>query len=191
MGFISGSRIAYSKYALTLYVGATSGAGQSAGLRLARPTGWGLFPHPSFTAVSVRAQVQISKPCGHEKNQNLSADYLAGKWRVTAFYLNTNLGWKLTKQYGLNSFLWEFDRDGKLLEKRKDKPDFHTYYILNISERELLIDRSGFEKGDTLSLNCRYLIEFINENECYLYDMENIDVEPQNYRYRMKIKRLV
>lgn len=123
-------------------------------------------------------------------NQNLSPDYLTGKWRVTAFYLNTNVGWKLTKQYGLNSFLWEFDSNGQLIEKRKDNADFITRYEFYSSQKELIIDRTGMERGNILSLGNRYSIQGLNDSECWLCDMESLTHDGKQSKYRMKIRRL-
>jgi len=120
--------------------------------------------------------------------QILTPDYLTGKWRVTAFYLYTNLGWKLTKQYGLNCFLWDISSDGKLLEKRKDTLDFITTY--SQTGDELFIDRTNFDRGNILSLNSRYRIQPINETECFLYDLENITIGAKDSQYRLKLKRI-
>lgn len=123
-------------------------------------------------------------------NQNLSPYYLTGNWRITAFYLNTNLGWKLTKQYGLGSFLWEFTHDWYLIEKRNNSEDLTTLYDLDCLHGLLTIDRSNVELGDILSLGSRYRVELINHDECWVYDVDGLTPQGES-KYRMKIKRLL
>ncbi|WP_288940728.1 hypothetical protein [uncultured Alistipes sp.] len=123
-------------------------------------------------------------------NRPITPDYLSGKWQITAFYLHTDLGWKLTKRYGSNSFVWEFGADGKLTERRKGFPVFQMLFALSADTKELIIDRTGFKKGKYLCFNGYYEVVPDNENECLIYDLSSKMEKPDICKYRMKLKRV-
>lgn len=124
-----------------------------------------------------------------KRNRPIIPDYLAGKWQITAFYLCTDLGWKLTKKYAPNNFIWEFCPSGVLIENRKGRPPFQTAFALSADTKELVIDRTGFEKGNALCFNGYYEVEPINDNKCLIYDLESKSEKRGVCKYRMKLKR--
>ncbi len=124
-----------------------------------------------------------------QRNRPIIPDYLPGKWQITAFYLHTDLGWKLTKKYAPNSFSWEFCPGGVLIENRKGRPLFQTTFTFSADTKELVIDRTDFEKGNALCFNGYYEVEPINDNECLIYDLESKSEKPGICKYRMKLKR--
>lgn len=125
-----------------------------------------------------------------KRNRPITLDFLVGRWQITAFYLHTDLGWKLTKKYATKSFIWDFCPSGVLIENRKHKPLFQTAFAFSADTKELVIDRAGFEKGNALCFNGYYEVESINDNECLIYDLESKSENPGICKYQMKIRKM-
>lgn len=136
------------------------------------------------------ASKNLSNLVTMKRNRPIIPDYLAGKWQITAFYLCTDIGWKLTKKYVPNSFVWEFCSGGVLIEIRKGRPLFQTTFAFSADTKELIIDRAGFDKEDALCFNGYYEVESINDNECLIYDLESKSENPGICKYRMKIRKM-
>ncbi len=104
---------------------------------------------------------------------------------------------------GQDSFVWEFiqtgvlsvrnDKDitfgGTLIEYYENDSPKETQYTYNTAEKCLYIDRSIWENGICRFFYYRYRIEQIDENDWNIYYTENMDNEPSDYGYRMKIRR--
>lgn len=130
----------------------------------------------------------------------------SGKFKVVSLYLNiANQGWTLFKRYGNNSFLWEFLPDktlrfrtgavayaGKLKEHFKDSPKEVTEFAWYPEDKKLYIDRSDYEPDGfcNICINDRYRVEWINKTDFWLYDLDGVEKEPEDYRYRMKAKNM-
>jgi hypothetical protein len=129
-----------------------------------------------------------------------------GKWKIVSLYSNVvEQGWTLFKRYGSRSFVWEFCEigsvrfpngstlhSGVLRELRsKHKPET-TEYTYCPADRLLYIDRSHYEPDGFISIciNDRYRVEYIRGDKYWLYDLEDVENEPEDYRFRMKIKKI-
>lgn len=136
---------------------------------------------------------------------NMESNLFIGKWKIVSLYCNVvDQGWTLFKTYGRNSFIWEFIEissirfpNGSILHKghlrelcRKHEP-ITTEYTYCERDRLLYIDRSDYEPEGfvNICINDRYRIEHIRRNEYWLYDLEDVENEPEDYRFRMKIKK--
>ncbi len=81
---------------------------------------------------------------------------------------------------------------GVLRELRsKHEPDT-TEYTYCAADRLLYIDRSDYEPDGfvNICINDRYRVEHIHGDEYWLYDLEDVENEPDDYRFRIKIRRL-
>ena len=129
-----------------------------------------------------------------------------GRWKVLSLYCNVHgQGWTLFKVYGHKSFVWEFTEtkciefpsggvmyDGKLRELRwKHEPE-ETEYSYYTKEKHLYIDRSDIEDDGFINIciNDSYQVEWINKNDMWIYDLDKVNKEPEEYRFRMKLRRL-
>jgi hypothetical protein len=129
-----------------------------------------------------------------------------GKWRIVSLYCNVvEQGWTLFKRYGPQDFIWEFTEiasvrlptggvlhSGVLHEVRLKHEPQPTEYSYCPADRHLYIDRSCYEPDGftNICINDRYRVEHIREDEYWIYDLENVEKEPEGYRFRMKIKKL-
>ena len=129
-----------------------------------------------------------------------------GKWKIVSLYGYVEpLGWVLVKRYGRKSMIWEFTplrervfpvggavAEGLLLEHHPGLGADVMEYIYYATNRLLYIDRSHIA-GDSFVEICladRYRVEQITETEYWLYDLEDVETEPEDYRYRIKIRKL-
>ena len=129
-----------------------------------------------------------------------------GKWKIVSLYGYVDpLGWVLVKRYGRKGMIWEFTplrehvfpagsavTDGLLIEHYPGFGAEVTEYAYYAADRLLYIDRShiaadGFVE---LCLNDRYRVATMDANTCWLYDLEDVETEPEDYRYRVKIRKV-
>jgi hypothetical protein len=129
-----------------------------------------------------------------------------GKWRIISLYCNVvDQGWTLFKRYGSKSFVWEFCEigsvrfpsgsvlhSGVLHEVRPKHKAETTEYSYCSADRQLYIDRSDYEPDGfvNICINDCYRVERVTETEYWLYDLEDVEKEPEDYRFRIKIKKL-
>ena len=142
-------------------------------------------------------------------NTHLSAmknNILVGKWKIVSLYGYVEpLGWVLVKRYGRKGMVWEFTplrehvfpagsavAEGLLIEHYPGLGAEVTEYAYYAADRLLYIDRSHIAGDDfvELCLNDRYRVEQITETDYWLYDLEDVETEPEDYRYRVKIRRI-
>ena len=130
-----------------------------------------------------------------------------GKWKIVSLYCNVvEQGWTLFKRYGHGAFVWEFCEigsvrfpvgsvfhSGVLRELRSKHDPETTEFTYCAADRLLYIDRSDYEPDGFVNvcINDRYRVEHIRGEEYWLYDLEDVEKEPEDYRFRMKIKRIL
>ncbi len=136
--------------------------------------------------------------------ENQSERLFSGKFKVVSLYLNVvEQGWTLFRRYGPKTFLWEFIPDktlnfpsgtvayeGKLHEHFRESPKEVTEFAWYPEDKQLYIDRSDYEPDGFINIciNDRYRVERINKTDFWLYDLEDVENEPEDYRFRMKVK---
>ncbi len=141
-----------------------------------------------------------------KKRNDESENIFTGKWRVVSLYCNVvKQGWMLFKRYRPKSFVWEFCEigsvrfpigsvlhSGVLRESRPKSEPETTEYTYCAADRLLYIDRSDYEPDGfvNICINDRYWVEHIRGDEYWLYDLEDVEKEPEDYRFRMKIKKI-
>lgn len=134
-----------------------------------------------------------------------SVNIFTGKWMIVGLYgYVQDQGWTLIEEYKDTCYLWEFEEEnrnvflsgvtsyeGKLKELYNDGTEEITQYSYYPSDRLLYIDRSDYEPDGfcNICLNDRYRVEHLHQNEYRLYDLEDVKNEPEDYRFRIKIKR--
>lgn len=129
-----------------------------------------------------------------------------GKFKIVSLYCKIQgQGWTLFKRYGNGSFIWEFGEsktlnfssgavacEGNLKENFKTGPGGITGYAYYPSDSQLYIDRSGYAPDGfcDICVNDRYRVERIRDGEYWLYDLEDVKNEPEDYRLRIKIRKI-
>ncbi len=120
-----------------------------------------------------------------------------GKWRIVGLYCNVvEQRWTLFKRYGSKSFVWEFCEigsvrfpngstlhSGVLRELRSKHEPETTEYTYCPVDRLLYIDRSDYLQPDgfvNICINDRYRVEHIRGEEYWLYDLEDVEKEPED-----------
>ncbi len=140
------------------------------------------------------------------KSASMEENPFNGKWRIVSLYCNVvEQGWTLFKRYGSKSFVWEFCEigsvrfptgstlhSGVLSESRLKYEPETTEFTYCSADRLLYIDRSDYEPDGfvNICINYRYRVEHIRGDEYWLYDLEDVEKEPEDYRFRMKIKKI-
>lgn len=81
---------------------------------------------------------------------------------------------------------------GKLIEHRKDHEAFETEYAFYPADKHLYVDRSDIAEDGFINvcIEDRYRVEKINDRDYWLHDLEDAGKESEDYRFRMKIRRL-
>jgi len=135
-----------------------------------------------------------------------SQNIFIGKFKVVSLYCYVQeQGWTLFKRYGPKSFTWEFAPEkqldfpsggmayeGKLKEHFHASPKEITEFAYYPADRQLYIDRSDYELDGFINIciNDRYRVEHIGGNDYWLYDLEDVEKEPEDYKFRMKVRKI-
>lgn len=135
-----------------------------------------------------------------------TSNIFTGKFKVISVYCYVqDHGWTLFKRYGHNSFTWEFDEqkvlefssgevayEGELREHFRHSPKEVTEYSYYPADKQLYIDRSDYAPDGycNICINDRYRVEHIKGDEYWLYDLEDVEIEPDDYKVRIKIKKV-
>lgn len=133
-------------------------------------------------------------------------DLLRGRFKLISAYRYTRSHqWKLFKYLGHQDIIWEFVENptftiyngvvmfhGKLREHFKSNPAKDTAFNYYPVERMLQIDRSDHDSGGICSMYIheRYRVEYIAENYYWIYDLESVEKEPEDYFFRFKLERM-
>ncbi len=75
--------------------------------------------------------------------------------------------------------------EGKLNEHFHTSPKEETEYAHYPDDRQLYIDRSDYEPDDfcNICINDRYRVEHIRDSKYWLYDLEDVRNEQDDYRF--------
>ncbi len=107
---------------------------------------------------------------------------ILGKWQTTFWKANLPIGWTIIGEFATEQSVWEVLSDGTLLDGLAGKtPEQLTYHYDN-DTRLLVIQQ--FEKEE------RYRVEFPASNHIILYDLEHVEVEPDDYSLRIEMERV-
>lgn len=136
------------------------------------------------------------------KSENL----FTGKWMIAGIYANVvKQGWTSINEYEPYEFIWEFTEEikvsflsgtvvysGKLTERLKDQKDILTGYCYYPADRQLQIDRLDFaaERHMPVCINDLLRAEQTGPGEFWLYALEDVENEPHDYRFRIRIKHI-
>ncbi len=117
----------------------------------------------------------------------------AGQWEAVQLEGCTTNGWKAFKTYKPGNFTWDFHPKGTLIEKIRPRPVFKSIYSCFAKDNILFIDRT-FYKFDRYATRVgianKYRFQFTNHDECWLYDLTDVVNEPEDYLFRIKIRRI-
>lgn len=129
-----------------------------------------------------------------------------GHFAITDLYCNSEeYSWILFRVNGQEDVVWEFVQTqeltfrsgnvvygGKLIEHLKGHEDIVTEYAYYPREKCLYIDRTQYADAGffRICINNRLRVEPIDETTYWLYGLEGIENEPEDYRLRMKVKKI-
>ena len=107
---------------------------------------------------------------------------ITGKWHTTCWKANAPGGWAHIGQFAAGQSIWEILPNGTLLDGfTGETPDLLTYRY-NPDSHLLVIQRFEVEE--------RYRAEFTDLHHIILYDLEGVEVEPDDYSLRIEMKRV-
>ncbi len=109
-------------------------------------------------------------------------EQLLGKWQVACWSANLPGGWNPFRNFAPGEYLWEFLPDGVLLTQGGDEAPEKLTYEYDPAEHLLTTTHFGKEE--------RYRVEFSNQNHLILYDLEEVEVEPDDYSLRVELGRI-
>lgn len=138
---------------------------------------------------------------------NFESNYVfCGDYKVVSLYIKVyGLGWKLFKKYTNNGFLWEFSSEtdlsfahdrvafsGKFREIFFGNTTFTTEFKWYPEESYLYLDLKNYiyNTPRKVSINNSYRVESINRTDLWLYDLENVNCEPDDFRCKLKLRSL-
>ncbi len=117
----------------------------------------------------------------------------AGQWEAMQLDACTVDGWITFKVYEPGDFTWNFRPKGTVIEKIRPRPIFKSVYCCFVKDNLLCIDRT-FYKFDRyvtrVGITNKYRFHFINPDKCWLYDLTEVVNEPEDYRFRIRMKRV-
>lgn len=116
-----------------------------------------------------------------------------GKWQMVCWNANTVNGWERLNYFSDNQLTWEFQpnethlnetqTNGILIESAIGESPNRTKYYYYPDEKLLAIDRSDYA-DDGYLLACieeHFRIDFLSNRYVLLYDLEDVEVEPDDY----------
>ncbi len=129
-----------------------------------------------------------------------------GQWKVGDLYeCVRGKSWKRRRHHAPGGMVWEFEEElrwasasgapvfeGKLTEHIPGRCPEATRYAYYSGTRLLFIDRSAYEPDGfcSICLDDRYRVEPRSRNKYRLYDLKEVEREPEEYTARFAIKRL-
>ncbi len=125
-----------------------------------------------------------------------SHDYFTGLWEAVQLEGCTTEGWKIFKIYDLGSFTWSFQPEGMVIERIAPRPVFKSVYSYTAEDRLLWIDRARYEyrvdrEATRVGITDNYRVEPVTPDVCWLYDLTGVRREPEGYRFRIRLIRLM
>lgn len=115
-----------------------------------------------------------------------------GKWQILGWDQNTVKGWQKLKEHQPQEYTWEFTPEGKLIEKITGQDDFITEFSYFPDDHKLYIDRSDYcDDGYMFACyNDIYRTVIVTDCLLCLYDLEDVEVEPDDYYFRLNMKKI-
>jgi len=120
--------------------------------------------------------------------------YLSGKWQSVNIGMLLHSGWEILKHYQEDEMVWSFSLDGivsTVTTNKFESPVIYASYLYKKDEKFLMIDGHDLDRDGNIHariIEC-YRIEFVSPDEIYLYDLEDVEVEPDDYSLRIHLKR--
>ncbi len=104
-----------------------------------------------------------------------------GKWQMTCLQMNGIGGWQTLKSYANGNYVLVFHSDCELTEIVFDESPIEARYHYDPARRILTIKYAENEE--------RFRVEWISDKYCLLYDLEGVEVEPDDYCLKMEMEK--
>lgn len=117
---------------------------------------------------------------------------LIGKWQMVCWKVNAEKGWKELKNYSDGQSVWDFQAKGVLIESILGERPSTTKYYFYTDKSLLAIDRSDYA-DDGFMLACieeHYRVEFLSDRYMLIFDLEDVEVEPDDYSIKMELEKM-
>lgn len=117
---------------------------------------------------------------------------LIGKWQMVCWKVNAAGGWKSLKSYSDGQSVWDFCKDGTLIESALGERPSTTKYYFYLDKSLLAIDRSDYA-DDGFVVACieeHYRVEFLSNRYIVLHDLEDVEVKPDDYTIKMELEKM-
>lgn len=141
-----------------------------------------------------------------ERPTDTPINFFSGEWEVAGLYIRTTKGgWKQCKTYNTNIQTWTFIEErilnfymgnsaceGTLTERSPSQKELSTKFAYYPQERKLFIDRSAYAEDGFCEacINEKYRVEPVSLSELWLYNLEDVGNEPEDYMLRVKMRRV-
>lgn len=128
-----------------------------------------------------------------EKTKTLPAlPLFEGQWDWRETNLHTAAGWLTVKQFEPKEHIWNFRPDGIMASEVQGSLCYLVRYAYHQNVNILYLE--GVEIGQhgnpcAVVLE-KYRVVFLNRNEVFLFDMDNVEREPEDYSLRLTLKRI-
>lgn len=128
-----------------------------------------------------------------KKEVVITRTFLEGEWEWKDVSAGTHWGWFPLTEFGKNEHIWCFRADGIMMSERDSRIVYLVRYSFRPRDRVLYLE--GLELGPdgqpSVRVNEKYRVKIRSRNEIYLYDLEDVTVEPDEYSLRLCFKRIV
>ena len=116
-----------------------------------------------------------------------------GEWYSVDLSFLWIKGWSVLKEYTKNDYRWNFISDGIVTTDSAEELNLYADYLYDPRSRLLRINGYDIKASGKIEspIAETYRVEMINPNEIYLYYLEEVEVEPDDYSLRWHIKRIL
>lgn len=112
-------------------------------------------------------------------------------WIPFKKYERSELVWIFTQHRTIKFASGEIVYEGKLAEKPSSATNLKVEYSYHSHNQLLHIDRSedSDDSNENVAKRDKYRVRHLSQNDYWLYDLMRVNVEPEDYWVRIKIRR--
>ncbi len=113
-----------------------------------------------------------------------------GTWRSVEYHVNSPEGWRLYERCTADEVkLWTVMPDGQVVERPETDPSCIAAGHLNPQTSELVVRHKATPCWPG-SLDRRFRVQAVSDDELWFYGLEDVAREPDDYHYRLKVVRV-
>ena len=108
---------------------------------------------------------------------------IIGNWHLAYCKINPVGDYRYMKMYSRGYYVWEILRSGTITESISGKDPVQLKYFYDRTGRLLAIGRDEKMKY--------YRVEFVSDLHMMLYDLHEVEVEPDDYTLSMELEKVM